>query len=169
MREPVDVLIAEEVYAPVLEEIRRHEGRLRLKIIPRQERSRTLDLELLGDPEILMATFPPRNLRDLGRLRWLQLGSAGYEQIFDLPVVEMGITVTNASGVSDVPIAEWCLLMVFLFARDVRSVLVNYILRIWDREVKFKSEARGWLMGIIVYSRIGGEVGGLCRARGMCV
>jgi len=106
MREPVDVLIAEEVYAPVLEEIRRHEGRLRLKIIPRQERSRTLDLELLGDPEILMATFPPRNLRDLGRLRWLQLGSAGYEQIFDLPVVEMGITVTNASGVSDVPIAE---------------------------------------------------------------
>ena len=56
MREPVDVLIAEEVYAPVLEEIRRHEGRLRLKIIPRQERSRTLDLELLGDPDFGVRT-----------------------------------------------------------------------------------------------------------------
>src|SRR2546422_116278 len=104
MRELVDVLVAEKVYSPVLEEIRQHEDRLRWKLIPRPERSRGFDLELLGDPEILMATFPPRNLRELRRLRWLQLGSAGYEQLFDLPVVEMGITVTNASGVSDVPI-----------------------------------------------------------------
>lgn len=167
MREPVDVLIAEEVYAPVLEEIRRHEGRLRLKIIPRQERSRTLDLELLGDPEILMATFPPRNLRDLGRLRWLQLGSAGYEQIFDLPVVEMGITVTNASGVSDVPIAEWCLLMMFLFERDFRRVLDNQSARLWDRDPKFQSELRGRLVGIFGYGSIGREIGRQCRALGL--
>src|SRR5205823_10093944 len=76
-----------------------------------------LPTALVRERTILLADFAPRNLADMARLRWLQLGSAGYEQLAGLPLRRMGVRVTNASGVN-VAVAEWCVVTLMPVERD---------------------------------------------------
>ncbi|MGN6697040.1 MAG: hypothetical protein ACTHMR_02695, partial [Thermomicrobiales bacterium] len=78
----------------------------------------TLPTALIQDRTVLLADFAPVNVREMRRLRWMQLGSASYTQLAGLPLATMGVRVTNASGVNDVPIAEWCALMLLAWERD---------------------------------------------------
>src|SRR5688572_10456552 len=77
----------------------------------------TLPPGLLATAGVLVSDFPPVNFADMGALRWIQLGSAGYTQLAGLPLAEKGVRVTNASGVNDVPIAEWCVLQMLAIER----------------------------------------------------
>ena len=126
---------------PLLDEIRRQPS-VTVDVVAASTRGWKAGPGVL-DAEVMLATHPPGNLRSMKELRWIQLGSAGFEQLFDLPLVEMGITVTNSSGVNDVPIAEWCLGMMFLFERDFRKMLENQKDHVWNRDRKFQAELRG--------------------------
>lgn len=126
-----------------------------------------LPTALIRDRTVLLADFAPRNLAEMARLRWIQLGSAGYEQLTGLPLRRMGVSVTNASGANDVAIAEWCLLMLLACERDLPGLLQRQVGRTWERAAKFQSELRGRRVGILGYGNIGREVARLCHAHGL--
>ena len=103
------------------------------------------------------------------RLRWIQISSAGYSQLFGLNLVERGIRATNARGCFDVPIAEWNVAMMVNMARDLRQMIRNQDAQVWDRDARFQSEIRGLTVGIWGYGGIGRETARLLRAMGMRV
>jgi phosphoglycerate dehydrogenase-like enzyme len=128
-----------------------------------------LPTRLISERTVLCAEHPPANLAEMERLEWIQLGSAGYQQLSGLPLRTRRVRVTNASGVNDIPIAEWCLLMMLLFERDLPAILRLQTERVWDRRPKFQAELRGRRVGIIGYGSIGREVARLCSAVGLGV
>lgn len=125
-----------------------------------------LPAEYLRDRTVLFADQCPANVDAMTSLRWIQLGSAGYQQLAGVPLPP-GVKVSNASGVNDIPIAEWCLLMMFSFLRDYPAILRRQRDHQWDRDVQFQSELRGRRVGIFGYGNIGREVARLCRAVGL--
>jgi phosphoglycerate dehydrogenase-like enzyme len=127
----------------------------------------TLPPGLLATAGVLVSDFPPTNFADMGALRWIQLGSAGYTQLAGLPLAEKGVRVTNASGVNDVPIAEWCVLQMLAIERDLPGLLKVQEARSWDRQARFQSELRGARVGIIGYGSIGRQVARVSRALGL--
>jgi phosphoglycerate dehydrogenase-like enzyme len=123
--------------------------------------------QLVRDGTVLLCEVPPPNAGDMPYLAWVQLSSAGYEQLRGLPLLGRGVRVTNASGANDVPIAEWCLTMMVMFERDVRGLLRNQQAHAWDRDARFQSELRGRRVGIMGYGNIGREVARVCRCLGL--
>ena len=120
----------------------------------------------LRDRTVLFADHAPANAEALASLRWLQLGSAGYQQLAGLPLPD-GVRVTNGSGVNDVPIAEWCVLMMLALGRRLPQSLRDQADHRWDRDVAYQIELRGRRVGIFGYGSIGREVGRLCRGLGL--
>lgn len=120
----------------------------------------------LRDRTVLFTDHCPANVEVMTSLRWIQLGSAGYQQLAGLELPE-GIRVTNASGVNDIPIAEWCLLMMLSSVRDFPQILRRQAEHVYDRAARFQAELRGRRVGIFGYGSIGREVGRLARAVGL--
>ena len=122
-----------------------------------EEESRPLPTEQLQNVQALFCSYPPTNYEDLRALQWVQLASVGFEQLFPLNLPGRGIRATNAQGVFDVPIAEWCLAMMINMARDLRGMILNQQQGVWDRDRRFQAEIRGRTVGFWGY-------GGLARA-----
>lgn len=125
--------------------------------------------ELLRDADCLLCELLPRNFDDFRRLKWIQLSSAGYSQIFGLPLVERGIRVTNARGSFDVPIAEWNLMMLLAWHRSLLGMLENQRQKVWDRSAQFQTELRGSVVGFYGYGGLARETARLCKALGITV
>ncbi|MBM3796752.1 MAG: D-2-hydroxyacid dehydrogenase [Acidobacteria bacterium] len=134
-----------------------------------EERSRPLPAERLRDVDLLFCTFPPSNFADLARVRWIQIASTGYAQLFGLGLTERGIAATNGRGCFDVPIAEWNVAMMVNLARDVRGMIRNQDAALWDRGARFQREIRGMTLGLWGYGGIGRQTARLARALGMRV
>ncbi|PZF79627.1 D-2-hydroxyacid dehydrogenase [Jiangella anatolica] len=121
---------------------------------------------LVRDVTVLFADLCPANVEQLRRLRWLQLGSHGYSQLNGLTLPRDAV-VANASGVNDIPIAEWCVLMMLALARDLPGMLDAQRGHRWDRDARFQAELRGRRVGVLGYGNIGRELARLCRALGL--
>lgn len=121
------------------------------------------------DVEILFCTHPPKNLDAFTGARWMQLESSGYSHLFPWKLGSRGITVTNARGVFDLPIAEWNIAMIINLSRDLRTLIRHQEARIWDRAERFTSEVRGRVVGIWGYGGIGRATARLAKALGMTV
>jgi phosphoglycerate dehydrogenase-like enzyme len=119
--------------------------------------------------EAMFCTKPPPNLDAFTSLRWLQIDSAGFAQLFPFRLGEKGITVTNARGIFDCPIAEWIIAMMINLVRDLRTLIRHQDACIWDRSAKFTGEIRGRTVGIWGYGGIGRETARLAKAFGMKV
>lgn len=126
-------------------------------------------VDLMRGVKALLCEIPPANFDDFDALEWIHLTSVGYSQIFELPILERGIRVTNGRGTFDVPIAEWCILMLLMWQRDVRHLLANQRDRQWDRSPTFTRELRGATVGLYGYGGIAREVARLCKPMGMTV
>ena len=155
------IVISQQITPEGLAAVRALVGDAALTVVPMLDDGEALPAELAAACTVLLAAMQ--------RLRWMQLSSAGYEHIVGLPLPEMGVTVTNASGVNDVPIAEWCLAMLLLFERDLRGLLAMQQRRGWDRLPKYQSELRGRRVGVIGYGSIGREVARVCSSLGLDV
>ena len=166
-RGPANILVALPVDADGLARVRASAAGGPVDCIDWLPPDTELPAELIRERTVLLADFVPRNLSAMAHLRWLQLGSAGYEQLSGLPLRRMGIRVTNASGVNDVAIAEWCVAMLLAFERDLPEMLRLQAGHAWERREKFQSELRGRRVGIVGYGNIGRETARLCRALGM--
>lgn len=163
------VLIDVPVHAP---------GLARLKSIPGvqvdvlevpSEDARPLPAEQLRDVELLYCTVPPTNFGDMKALKFVQICSSGYSQLFDFPLVDRSIRASNVAGVFDVAISEWNITMIVNLARDLRGMIRHQEAGIWDRDARFQREVRGSTIGIWGYGGIGRETARLCKMLGMKV
>ena len=129
----------------------------------------TLPDALLQDVTILLTSMPPANFPLLTHLQWLQLSSTGYSQVFNLPIVERGIRVTNSRGVFDVPIAEWNIMMMLAWQRRLLELLEHQRTATWDPGPRFQGELRGVSIGFFGYGGIARETARLAKAMGVKV
>lgn len=133
------------------------------------ETKRELPAARLADVDALFCTIPPTNLDAAKALRWIQVASAGYTQLFGLDLPRRGIRATNARGCFDVPIAEWAVAMMVNLARDLRQMMRNQNATVWDRSATFQREIRGLTVGLWGYGGIGRETARLAKALGLRV
>lgn len=120
--------------------------------------------ELMKGVDVLYCEMPGDNFADFDGLRWVQLTSAGYSQILDLPILERDIIVTNGLGTFDVPIAEWTVLMILAWHRRLLELLEHQRTATWDRDSRFQHELRGSTVGFWGYGGIAREAARLAKA-----
>ncbi|GCE17085.1 D-2-hydroxyacid dehydrogenase [Dictyobacter kobayashii] len=127
--------------------------------------------ELWKEVEILFTlnTFPTPE--QAPNLRWVQLYSAGANQAFDSPLAQSKATITTASGVHAVNIAEYTLTtMLAWFHRFPRFEEWKQKGQWPDeqgRNLFMPEELRGKTLNVVGYGSIGREVARLARAFGM--
>ena len=167
------VLIDMPVQHSFLAKLRSIDG-VEVEVLPETEvtpvpRPAEVPADLAIGTEALFCTYPPVNIGDMRKLRFVQISSAGYSQLFGLKLPERGIRASNARGCFDVPIAEWNVGMMVNLARDLRRMIRNQDSQIWDRGARFQVEIRGLVAGIWGYGGIGRETARLLRAMGLRV
>ncbi len=165
---PDAVIIAQRIDDAGLAAVRRLAGAAAVTVVPMFDGESQLEAGLAARCRVLFADGVPANLADLTNLRWLQLSSAGYEHVAGQGLGEH-VIVTNASGVNDVPIAEWCLAMMLTFERDMRGLFDMQRRHAWERLPRFQSELRGRRLGIIGYGSIGRTLAQLAAAFGLTI
>jgi phosphoglycerate dehydrogenase-like enzyme len=143
----------------------------RLRITHRDREGDEWPIEQLVDPEVevLLAYYPPSDLGRTPRLRWLQVPSSGVDYLDRRRLLDGGVTVTNASGIHAVPIAEYVIGMLLHVAKGVESRQANQRLHGWPAEQPELAGRllRGRTMVIVGYGSIGREVARLAAAFGM--
>ncbi|OYO02312.1 phosphoglycerate dehydrogenase-like enzyme [Propionibacteriaceae bacterium ES.041] len=126
----------------------------------------TVPAELAGTVTGFCGDSVPSNLSELPRLRWIQLASAGFRQAIGAGVADT-VAVTNASGVNDIPIAEWCAMMMLALRRDLPGTFADQQAHRWDRSPVHQAELRGLRVGILGFGNIGQQVARTVRALGL--
>lgn len=162
------ILLAQPEDPDAVRRVRLLAGDRPVSVIEPYGPEQAVDEQLLRGAEVLFADALPRNVEVATDLRWLQLGSHGYGQLAGCRLPD-GALVTNASGVNDVPIAEWCVMMMLALSRDLPGMLAAQRSRRWDRSAVFQGELRGKRLGLWGYGNIGRELTTLARALGMAV
>ena len=124
-------------------------------------------VELLESAEILF-DFGPLALADRlpgwPRLRWIQATSAGVGQL----ARRVGLTerrdivITTASGVHARPLAEFALLAMLMFGKDVLRYQADQRAHVWRRHAG--EEVAGKVVAVVGAGRIGREAAQLLRA-----
>jgi phosphoglycerate dehydrogenase-like enzyme len=135
-------------------------------VLPTAAQGWALDPGVAPSVTVMFADHPPVNVAQMTALRWIQVGSHGYAQFNDV-LLPPGTTVTNASGTNDLPIAQWCVMMLLALARDLPEMLRAQREHRWDRAITFQAELTGRRVGVLGYGNIGREVTQHLRALGL--
>lgn len=130
---------------------------------------RALPESELRDAEAILCNTLPANHDAMTSLQMVQIASAGFKQVEGLGLSERGVSVCTASGVNDVPIAEWVVLMMLSLRRNFPQLLRNQAEAKWDRDAQFQTELRGMTLGIWGYGGIGREAARLAKMMGLTV
>jgi phosphoglycerate dehydrogenase-like enzyme len=111
-----------------------------------------------GDEEILYCFMPPRDLSVAPKLKWVQLHSAGINQLTNHPILQSGIRVTTSSGIHAVPIGEFAIAMMLALARKFPLIVRKQDLSEWPNgrwHLFLGTEAHRKTLGIVGYGSIG--------------
>lgn len=125
--------------------------------------------EQLRDIDALFCADVPENLDDMTSLKWIQITSSGFEHIIPHHLPARGVRASNARGVFDVPIAEWCFAMMVNLARDLPQMYRNQQAGHWDRGAQFQSEIRGRTVGFWGYGGLARETARIAKFAGLRV
>ena len=131
------------------------------------DEGQNMPTELMTGAHVLLCEIPPANFDDFDQLQWIQLTSAGYSQVLDLPILARNIRVTNGRGNFDAPIAEWNIMMILMWHRHMLEALHNQQHQVWDRSARFQSELRGSVIGLYGYGGIARQTARLAQAMGL--
>ncbi len=102
-----------------------------------------------------------------GRAQWVHTLSAGVEHLLTSEFAASPVPLTNARGVYKRSLAEFALLGILYFAKDVPRMLANQRAGRWEPfEV---TEAHGKVVGIVGYGEIGRASAQLAHGLGMRV
>lgn len=120
----------------------------------------------------VMFDFDYTNLDGLTALapnvRWIQATSAGIgELLVRTGLIHSSIAFTTASGIHATPLAEFVLLAMLAFVKDMPRLVREQAAHRWERYCG--RELRGATVGIVGLGRVGREVTRACRALGMRV
>lgn len=137
------------------------------------ERKRTsaeLD-SILQKTEVVLTGFrlPHDMLARAPRLRWIQSKAAGVDRVADSGIAQRGIVVTNARGVAAVPIAEWILCTMLMFAKRMHLHQKQKLQHVYQREGQPPFSLEGKTIGVLGVGAIGTETARLARCAGMRV
>ncbi len=140
-----------------------------LELGPLMGPPRELDPAIARETEVLVCTLPPKNHAEMTKLKFIQLTSVGFAQLYGLDLPQRGIRACNARGVYDTAISEWNISMMINLGRDLRTMIRNQDVGKWDNTGRFQHEIRGSTVGLWGYGGIGRETARLCKALGMTV
>ena len=115
------------------------------------------DKALCRDADIMLSEFEPGNLKDFERLKWIQITSAGYSQLINIGLPERSIRASNGLGNFDIPIAEWNIMMMLAWRRNLWKMLENQRQSKWEYLGEFQQEVRGLTVGFYGYGGIARE------------
>src|SRR5688572_18607879 len=124
------ILVTIPPHPPTLEELRR-DRELEFTLVDEPSGGHGLDplawpKEWLRGKEIMFCSgVMPTNYADLDAIKWVQMGSAGYEQAIDVGAGRRGEKVSNALGTFDVAIGEWNVMMILALSRNLRDMIRN--------------------------------------------
>lgn len=105
-----------------------------------------------------------------GKLRWLQLASAGVPAPLCPLAQQMGLRVTNLAGLYGPTIAEHALALLLFLSRNLHAVVRNQSEQKWDRSVMGGlRDLHGKTLAIVGLGNIGQNIARLARALGMRV
>jgi phosphoglycerate dehydrogenase-like enzyme len=123
-----------------------------------------------AEVDVLVTEQVPRNLAAWPRLRWVQLPSAGSNQLVGHPIQQTSIPVTTASGTHGVPIAQYVTCAVLMLAHRMPQVLQYQTTQQWPNRLALAgTPLRGRTVGIIGYGSIGRECARQLAALGLKV
>lgn len=142
---------------------------VRVETITPSNQSRELPLELIADADFIACRMPPKNQAEMRRLKFIQISSVGYAQLYGLELVRRGVRAANARGVFDAAIAEWNIAMMINLGRDLRTMIRNQDAGRWEVRRPFTHEIRGSTVGLWGYGGIGRETARLAKSLGMRV
>ncbi len=120
-----------------------------------------------GDEEILYCFVPPRDLSVAPRLKWVQLHSAGINQLANHPILESDILITTSSGIHAVPIGEFSVTLLLSLARRIPRLVRVQERGEWPKnrwQTFMGIEMRGKTLGVVGYGSIGREAARICKS-----
>ncbi|SDS47971.1 D-2-hydroxyacid dehydrogenase [Opitutus sp. GAS368] len=117
---------------------------------------------------VLCTEQVPRNLAAWPKLRWVQLLSAGANQLLGHPILTTPLPVTTASGTHGVPIAQYVTCAALMLAHRMPQLLEFKASRQWPNRLALAgSTLRGRTAGILGYGSIGRECARQLSALGL--
>jgi phosphoglycerate dehydrogenase-like enzyme len=123
---------------------------------------------ILKDAEVMFGFRLPKDvLKRAPEVKWIQMMTAGVERYLDADMVKSDVVITNASGLAAIPIAEWLMNVMLMFARQMPRYFKNKEDVRWERYPA--AVLRGKTVGIIGLGAIGSETAHRAQAFGMKV
>ncbi len=124
-------------------------------------------IEAMRDAEVLFTAWagplPEMNLPVAApALRWAQLATVGFDRVD--PALSGGVRFTNIGEMSGLPIAEWVIGCMLMFAKGWPGAFHAQREHAWRRFMP--REVNGATVGIVGLGSIGGEVARRARALG---
>jgi D-2-hydroxyacid dehydrogenase (NADP+) len=123
---------------------------------------------LLADAEIIYGFRLPENvIARAPRLKWFQTMSAGVDRYLDDRFRRSSVVLTSVSGIHAVPIGEFVLGLMLMFAKQVPLAFQQQQQRQWKPFLATVLHSK--TVGIVGLGHIGREVARLAKAFGMRV
>lgn len=121
-----------------------------------------------ADTEVLVSEDVPRDLSRWPRLRFVQLLSAGINQLEGHPVWRTNVRLATAAGTHAVPIAQYVTSTLLMLVHNMPALAAFKPTRQWpDRTALACTLVRGKTAGVIGYGGIGRECARQLHALGM--
>lgn len=165
----MNIFIDTPIYEPDLSRLRALPGVNVTIADPITDQRVVRSAEQLRDIDALFCADVPENLDDMISLKWIQITSSGFEHIISHDLPARGVRASNARGVFDVPIAEWCIAMMVNLARDLPRMYRHQQAGHWDRGARFQAEIRGKTVGFWGYGGLARETARVAKALGLRV
>jgi D-2-hydroxyacid dehydrogenase (NADP+) len=143
-----------------------------LKVQQSHDRKELADL--IRQVDILFAGYFSREMfSSASRLKWIQTYLAGVERFLYPEVVDSQVIITNAGGVSSIPISEQVMGMMLCLSRKLHVFIGNQLEHKWKTSelelLPQLEELAGKTVGIVGLGRIGAEIAKRAKCFGMRV
>ena len=156
--------------ATTIEAFRAVSPRLDIRATERDDQA-AIDEVTAGDVDGLVGRALPSDPRSAPSLRWLQVLSAGIEQLVGTGEWPRDIVLTNARGAYAGAIAQYTIAAILRIAERMDKRTEQQRLGKWPRDQALFAgrRVRGQTLVIVGYGGVGREIGRLAHAHGMRV
>ncbi len=123
------------------------------------------EVEALKEADVIIGNVAPSLLRDLPKLQWLQLNSAGADAYCKPGVLGEQVLLTNSTGAYGQAVSEHMLAMLLSLVKKLNRYEKNQARHLWQDEGEVRSLTE-LTIAIMGFGDIGREFGKLCKLLG---